>query len=133
MSTTVPYESASSGASARDEVTKILRRFGCESVGFMPDNGFGQFLRSILIRRFRLDRPCLRSLHARVPPLERRDAGGFPLLAFREIRHRLVCRRALLRPLVQAPQNLRRNIRILRLTSCDDGGLARERAGYPET
>lgn len=33
----VPYATASSGAAARDEVTKILRRFGCESVGFMDD------------------------------------------------------------------------------------------------
>lgn len=37
MVKSVPYESASSGASARDEITKILRRFGCESVGFMDD------------------------------------------------------------------------------------------------
>lgn len=37
MAATVPYENASSGAAARDEVTKILRRFGCESVGFMDD------------------------------------------------------------------------------------------------
>lgn len=34
---TVPYASASSGASARDEIMKLLRRFGCESVGFMDD------------------------------------------------------------------------------------------------
>jgi hypothetical protein len=33
----VPYASASSGAAARDEIMKILRRFGCESVGFMDD------------------------------------------------------------------------------------------------
>ncbi len=33
----VPYASASTGAAARDEITKILRRFGCESVGFMDD------------------------------------------------------------------------------------------------
>lgn len=33
---TVPYASANSAA-ARDEITKILRRFGCESVGFMDD------------------------------------------------------------------------------------------------
>ena len=33
----VPYASASTGASARDEITKVLRRFGCESVGFMDD------------------------------------------------------------------------------------------------
>lgn len=32
-----PYASASSGAAARDEITKMLRRFGCESVGFMDD------------------------------------------------------------------------------------------------
>jgi len=35
--TTVPYASATSGASARDEITRILRRFGCESIGFMDD------------------------------------------------------------------------------------------------
>jgi hypothetical protein len=33
----IPYASASSDARARDEITKILRRFGCESVGFMDD------------------------------------------------------------------------------------------------
>lgn len=34
---TTPYASATSGAAARDEITKLLRRFGCESVGFMDD------------------------------------------------------------------------------------------------
>lgn len=34
---TVPYEGATSGGNARDEVVKLLRRFGCESVGFMDD------------------------------------------------------------------------------------------------
>jgi hypothetical protein len=33
----VPYASASSGVHARDEVTKILRRLGCEAVGFFDD------------------------------------------------------------------------------------------------
>lgn len=33
----VPYESATSGASAREEITRLLRRMGCESVGFMDD------------------------------------------------------------------------------------------------
>lgn len=33
----VPYASATSGAAARDEITKLLRRMGCESVGFMDD------------------------------------------------------------------------------------------------
>jgi hypothetical protein len=32
-----PYAGATSGAAARDEITKTLRRFGCESVGFMDD------------------------------------------------------------------------------------------------
>jgi hypothetical protein len=34
---TVPYETATSGAAARDEITRMMRRFGCESVGFMDD------------------------------------------------------------------------------------------------
>lgn len=34
---TIPYENASSGAAARDEITKLLRRLGCSSVGFMDD------------------------------------------------------------------------------------------------
>ena len=34
---TLPYENASTGAKARDEILKILRRFGCESVGFMDE------------------------------------------------------------------------------------------------
>jgi hypothetical protein len=33
----VPYASATAGAKAREEVATILRRFGCESVGFMDD------------------------------------------------------------------------------------------------
>jgi len=33
----VPYENATSGGAARDEITKILRRFGCSSIGFMDD------------------------------------------------------------------------------------------------
>jgi hypothetical protein len=35
----VPYAGASSGMKARDEITKMLQRFGCESVGFMDDFG----------------------------------------------------------------------------------------------
>ena len=31
----VPYEKATSGDAARGEITKLLRRMGCESVGFM--------------------------------------------------------------------------------------------------
>lgn len=34
---TVPYEGATSGVKARDEIVKLLKRFGCESVGFMDD------------------------------------------------------------------------------------------------
>ena len=33
----LPYASASAGVRARDEITKILRRLGCESIGFMDD------------------------------------------------------------------------------------------------
>jgi hypothetical protein len=33
--TGLPYASASSGTGAREEITKILRRLGCEEIGFM--------------------------------------------------------------------------------------------------
>ncbi|HKY85822.1 MAG TPA: hypothetical protein VJL90_03575 [Pseudorhodoplanes sp.] len=33
----VPYAGATSGSAAREEITKLLRRFGCESIGFMDD------------------------------------------------------------------------------------------------
>jgi len=33
----MPYENATSGQKARDEITKILQRFGCERVGFMDN------------------------------------------------------------------------------------------------
>lgn len=32
MSTTVPYENATSGTKAREEITALLRRMGCEEV-----------------------------------------------------------------------------------------------------
>jgi hypothetical protein len=31
----VPYSSATTGTKAREEISKVLRRFGCESIGFM--------------------------------------------------------------------------------------------------
>jgi hypothetical protein len=34
---TTPYARATSGVSARDEITKLLRRFGCASIGFLDD------------------------------------------------------------------------------------------------
>ena len=34
---TVPYASATSGGKARDEIVRLLQRFGCEQVGFMDD------------------------------------------------------------------------------------------------
>jgi hypothetical protein len=34
---TVPYAGATSGMKARNEITKMLKGFGCESVGFMDD------------------------------------------------------------------------------------------------
>ena len=44
---TLPYENASSGTKAREEILKILKRFGCESVGFMDE-----FTTSTLILAF---------------------------------------------------------------------------------
>lgn len=34
---TVPYAGATTGGKARDEIVKMLQKFGCESVGFMDD------------------------------------------------------------------------------------------------
>jgi hypothetical protein len=34
---TIPYAGATSGSKAREEITKVLRHFGCESIGFMDD------------------------------------------------------------------------------------------------
>jgi hypothetical protein len=34
---TTPYAKATSGTKAREEITKVLRRFGCESIGFLDD------------------------------------------------------------------------------------------------
>jgi hypothetical protein len=36
-SPSIPYANATSGEAARTEITKILRRFGCSSIGFMDD------------------------------------------------------------------------------------------------
>ena len=33
----LPYQNASSGLKARDLLTRILQRFGCEKVGFMDE------------------------------------------------------------------------------------------------
>ncbi len=33
----LPYENATSGVKARDEIRQILQRFGCDSVGFMDE------------------------------------------------------------------------------------------------
>ena len=42
--TTVPYASATSGIKAREEISKVLRRFGCESIGFMDDYSSAEVL-----------------------------------------------------------------------------------------
>ena len=40
----IPYAGATSGAAARDDISKLLRRFGCESIGFMDDYEKGEVL-----------------------------------------------------------------------------------------
>jgi len=49
----VPYAGAMSGGKARDEITRLLQRFGCESVGFMDD--FAE--RSVLLAFVHRGRP----------------------------------------------------------------------------
>ena len=38
----IPY--AATGRKAREEITKILRRLGCESIGFMDDYSKAEML-----------------------------------------------------------------------------------------
>lgn len=40
----IPYEGATSGMKARDELTRVLKKFGCENVGFMDDFANGSVL-----------------------------------------------------------------------------------------
>jgi hypothetical protein len=37
MSADIPYSNATSGDAARGEITKLLRRMGCDKVGFMDE------------------------------------------------------------------------------------------------
>jgi len=46
----VPYQGATTGARARGEITSILRRFGCESVGFMDDYAKNEVLLAFVHR-----------------------------------------------------------------------------------
>lgn len=41
---TLPYAGATSGAKARDEILRILKKFGCGSAGFMEDFDGGSLL-----------------------------------------------------------------------------------------
>jgi hypothetical protein len=40
----LPYENATSGSSALDEIRKVLTRFGCDRFGTMTDNGAGELI-----------------------------------------------------------------------------------------
>jgi hypothetical protein len=46
----LPYENATSGAAALDEIGKILTRFGCERFGTMTDNAAGELLVQFSLR-----------------------------------------------------------------------------------
>jgi hypothetical protein len=37
----IPYSSATSGAAARDEIVRMLRRIGCDRIGFMDEYAEG--------------------------------------------------------------------------------------------
>lgn len=41
---TLPYENATSGSGALDEIRKVLTRFGCSRFGTMTDNELGEML-----------------------------------------------------------------------------------------
>ena len=70
--TSVPYARATSGASARDEITKILRRFGCSNVGFMDDYERHEVLLAFEHRgnrvQFRASAQCWANMYLRENP-----------------------------------------------------------------
>ena len=41
---TLPYENATSGGGALDEIRKVLTRFGCSRFGTMTDNAMGKLM-----------------------------------------------------------------------------------------
>ncbi len=45
-----PYATATSGAAAREDITRLLRRFGCESAGFLGDFGANEVTLGFLHR-----------------------------------------------------------------------------------
>lgn len=47
---TLPYEKATSGMKAREEIARILQRFGAESVGFMDEFGTKSVLLAFSLR-----------------------------------------------------------------------------------
>ena len=50
---TTPYALATSGMKARDEIAKVLRRLGCEKLGFMDDDAKHEVVSSsIAVGRF---------------------------------------------------------------------------------
>ena len=78
-SKTVPYENATSGASARDETTRLLRSMGCESVGFMDDFASSEVLLAFKHRgrdvQLRASAKGWAAMYLRVRPYSSRTRG----------------------------------------------------------
>lgn len=71
----LPYENATSGAGALDEIRKVLTRFGCQRFGTMSDNEKGELIvqfnyrgREVLSRGVTGATPSLGSKSTPTPP-----------------------------------------------------------------
>jgi len=98
---TVPYASATSGASARDEITKILRRFGAESIGFMDDFAKHEVLLAFTHRgrrvELRANAQGWAAMYLRANPYTYRKRGTRPQYENEALRQGLVAVNSILR------------------------------------
>lgn len=105
MTATVPYESATSGARAREEINSLLRRMGCEEVGFMDD-----FVKHEVLLAFRhRGRPVqLRAsargwaaMYLKAKPYGHRTRGSKPEYEQKALRQGLIAVNSILRDWVK--------------------------------
>lgn len=80
MAKDTPYARATSGIAARDEITKLLRRFGCAQIGFMDNYAEHEVLLQFEHRgrqmRLRASAKGWAALYLKEHPYNYRHKGG---------------------------------------------------------
>lgn len=102
---TVPYEGATSGAKAREEITSLLRRMGCEEVGFMDDFAKHEVLLAFRHRgrpvQLRASAKGWAAMYLRARPFSSRTRGTRAEYEQRALRQGLVAVNSILRDWVK--------------------------------